>query len=238
MSDSLQLHGLQHARLPCPSLFPRVCPSPLNQWFYPTISTSVVPFSSCFQSFPESGAFRMSQFFASSGQSTGVLASASVLPISIQGWFLLGLTDLTSLLSKGLSRYFLAMWDLKTKSIFILSCIKIHWSFVYFEWMNLLPICDIVTSLIDHLENTGSLSFADLLILDTFNLKISKNPPLLIASPISSEKSLNIERLSSSCLKTHILSWATNPVSCFPWGVRRSWFVFEKMSTKCLPKSE
>ena len=72
--------------------------------------------------------------------------------------------------------------------------------------MNLSSICDIVTSLIDHLENTGSLSFADLLILDTFNLKIPKNPPLLIASPISSEKSLNIERLSSSCLKTHILS--------------------------------
>ena len=174
----------------------------------------------------------------SGGQSTGVLASASVLPISIQGWFPLELMDLTSLLSKGLSRYFLAMWNLETKSIFILSCIKTHWSFVYFEWMNLLPICDIVTSLIDHLENTGSLSFADLLFLDTFNLKISKNPPLLIAPPISSEKSLNIERLSSSCLKTHISSWATNTVSCFPWGVRRSWFVFEKMSTKCLPKSE
>ena len=83
MSDSLRPHGLQHARLPCPSPTPRACSNscPLSQWCYPTISSSVVPFSSCLQSFPASGAFLVSQFFASGGQSTGTSASASVLPI-------------------------------------------------------------------------------------------------------------------------------------------------------------
>ena len=108
VSDSLQPHGLRHARLPCPSLSPGVCPNscPLNQWFYPTISSSVVPFSSCLQSFLASGSFPMSKFFPSGGQSIGVLASASVLPINIQGWFPLGWTGLISLQSKGLSRVF------------------------------------------------------------------------------------------------------------------------------------
>ena len=82
--DSLWPHGLQHARLPCPSLSPRVCSNscPSSQW--PTISSSVIPFSSCLQSFPASGSFPMSQFFPSGGQSIGVSASASVLPINIQ----------------------------------------------------------------------------------------------------------------------------------------------------------
>ena len=106
MSDSLRPHGLHHSRLPCPSPSPRVGPSscPLHRWCYPTISSSVSPFSFCPQSYPASGSFPMSRFFTSCGQSIG--ASASVLPVSIQGWFPLGLTGLISLQSKGLSRVF------------------------------------------------------------------------------------------------------------------------------------
>ena len=86
-SDSMWPHGLKHARLPCPPLPPGVCSNsyPLSQWCYPTISFSVVPFSSCLQSFRASGASPMSQLFASGGQSTGASASASVLPMNIQG---------------------------------------------------------------------------------------------------------------------------------------------------------
>ena len=96
MSDSLQPHALQHARPPCPSPTPGVYSnsSPLSRWCHPTISSSVVPFSSCLQSFPASGSFPMSQFFASVGQSIGASPSASVLPMNIQVWFPLGLTDL------------------------------------------------------------------------------------------------------------------------------------------------
>ena len=106
VSDSLQPHGLQHARLPCPSPTPGVYSnsSPLSWWCHTTISSSVVPFSFCLQSCPASGSFQMSQFFASRGQSIGV--SASVLPMNIQDWFLLGWIGWTSLQSKGLSRVF------------------------------------------------------------------------------------------------------------------------------------
>ena len=112
MSDSLQSHGLQHAGLPCPSptlgVHPNSCP--LSQWCHPTISSSVVSFSSCPQSFPESGSFQMSQFFAPGGQSIGVLASASVLSKNTQDWSVywspLGWTGWISLQSKGLSRVF------------------------------------------------------------------------------------------------------------------------------------
>ena len=108
MSNSLQPHGLQHARLPCPSptlgVYSNSCP--LSQWCHPTISSSVVPFSSCLQSFPASGSFPMSQSFTSGGQSIGVSASASVLPMTIQDWFPLQWTGWISLLSKGLSRVF------------------------------------------------------------------------------------------------------------------------------------
>ena len=108
MSNSLRPHGLQHIRPPCPSPTPRACsnPCPLSQWCYPTISSSVVPFSSHLQSFPASGCFQMSQLFTSDGQSIGVSASASVLPMNIQDWFPLGWTGWISLLSKGLSRVF------------------------------------------------------------------------------------------------------------------------------------
>ena len=104
MSDSLWPHGLQHARLPYPSPTPGAysnsCPS--SRWCHPTISTSVVPFSSHLQSFPASWSFPMSQFFASGGQSIGVLASASILPMNVQDWSPLGWTGWISLQSKGL----------------------------------------------------------------------------------------------------------------------------------------
>ena len=106
MSDSLRPCELPHARPPCPSWTPGACSNscPSSQRYNPTISSSVlIPFSSCLQSFPGSGSFPMSQFFTSGGQNIG--ASASVLPINIQGWFPLGLTGLI-LLSKGLSRVF------------------------------------------------------------------------------------------------------------------------------------
>ena len=101
MFNYLQPHRLQHARLPCPSPTPGTCSNscPLSQWCHPTISSSVIPFSSCPQSFPVSGSYPMSQIFTSGGQSIGASASASVLPMNIQDWFPLGLTGLISLLS-------------------------------------------------------------------------------------------------------------------------------------------
>ena len=98
VSDSMRLHRLQLARLPCPS--------PTPQTYHPTISSSIIPFSSHLQSFPASRSFQTSQFFASGGQSFGVPVSASVLPMNIQDWFPLGWTGWISLQSKGLSRVF------------------------------------------------------------------------------------------------------------------------------------
>ena len=106
VSGSLWPHRLKHIMPPCPSPTPGACSNscPLSQWCHLTISSSVVPFSSCPKSFPVSGSFQMSQFFASGGQSIGASASASVLQMNIQDWFPLGLTGLISLQSKGLSR--------------------------------------------------------------------------------------------------------------------------------------
>ena len=108
VSDSLRPHGWQHTRPPCASPTPRVYSNscPLSRWCHPIISSSVVPFSSCLQSFPALGSFPMSQFFASGGQSIGVSASAWVLPMNIQDWSPLGGTCWTSLPSKGLPRVF------------------------------------------------------------------------------------------------------------------------------------
>ena len=108
VSDSLRPQGLQHARFPCPSPTPRAYSNscPLGRWCHPTISSSVFPFSSSLQSFPASGSFQVNQFFASGGQSIGVSASESVLPMNIQNWFPLGWTSWISLLSKGFSRVF------------------------------------------------------------------------------------------------------------------------------------
>ena len=108
MSDSLRPLRLQHARPPCPSPTPKVYSnsSPSSRWCHPAISSSVIPFSSCLQSFPASGSFPMSQLFTSGGQSTGVSASASVLPVNTQDWSPLRWTHWISLQSKGLSRVF------------------------------------------------------------------------------------------------------------------------------------
>ena len=126
MSSFLQPHEPQHTRPPCPSPNPGVYsnPCPLSQWCHPTISSPVIPFSSCLQSFPASGSLQMSQLFASGGQSIGVSASTSVLPVNTQDWFPLGWTGWTSLQSKGLSRVFsnttvqkLALWVSKSFSL-------------------------------------------------------------------------------------------------------------------------
>ena len=108
VSDSLRPHESQHTRPPCPSPTPGVNPNPcpFSRWCHPTISSSVIPFSSCPQSFPASGSFQMSLLFTSGGQSIGISASASVLPMNIQDWFPLGWTGWISLQSKGLSRVF------------------------------------------------------------------------------------------------------------------------------------
>ena len=123
VSNSLWPHGLQHPRPPCPSSTPGVysnsCPS--SRWCHPTILSSVIPFSSHLQSFPASGSFQMSQFFASGGQNIGVSALASVLLTNIQDWFPIGWTGWISLQSKGLSRVFsnstnafeLGVWEME-----------------------------------------------------------------------------------------------------------------------------
>ena len=108
VSDSLRPHESQHARPPCSSATPRVYPNSclLSRWCHPTISSSVIPFSSCPQYFPASRSFQMSQLFASGGQNIGVSASTSVLPMNTQDWSPLGWTGWISLQSKGLSRVF------------------------------------------------------------------------------------------------------------------------------------
>ena len=123
VSDSLQPHGLQHTRLSHPSSSPEVCSNscPLSQWCHPTISPSVVSFSSCPQSFPASGSFPMSQFFILGGQSTRVSASASILSMNIQDWFPLGWTGCISLLSKELSRVFSNTTQFKSINSSVLS---------------------------------------------------------------------------------------------------------------------
>ena len=116
LCPTLRPHGPKHTRPPCPSPTPGVCSNscPLSRWCHPTISSPVIPFSSHLQSFPASGSFPTSQFFTSRGQSIGILASASVLPMNIQSWFPLGLTGLTSFLSKELWKIFssTAVWEL------------------------------------------------------------------------------------------------------------------------------
>ena len=108
MSDSLRPHESQHARSPCPSLTPGIYSNPCasSRWCHPTISSSVVPFFSCPQSIPASGSFPVGQLFTWSGQSTGVSASASVLPMNTQDWSPLGWTGWISLQSKGLTGVF------------------------------------------------------------------------------------------------------------------------------------
>ena len=147
MSYSLRPHGLQHARLPCASPSPRACSNsrPLSWRCRPNILSSVVPFSSCLQSFPASGSFLMSQFFALDGQSTTALTSASVLPINIQDSSPLGLTGLTSLQSKGLSKVFSNTTQFKSINSLVLSLlygptltsVPDHWKKRNFDYMAL-----------------------------------------------------------------------------------------------------
>ena len=133
MPDSLQPYQLQHARLPCPSLSPGVCSNscPWSQWCHPTISSSITPSFSCHQHFPASEPFPMSQLFTWGGQSIGASASASLLPVNDQGWFLLGLIDLISLLSKGLSSVFprTTIWKHQYPSLYgpTLHIYVVHW---------------------------------------------------------------------------------------------------------------
>ena len=140
VSNSLQPHGLQHSRPPCPSPTPGVysnsCPS--SRWSHPNISSSVVPFSSCPQSFPASGCFQMSQLFASGSQSIGVSASTSVLPVNTQDWFPLGWTGWISLQSKGLSKSLLQHHSSKAsillhRAFFIIQFSNV-WTFRCSSW--------------------------------------------------------------------------------------------------------
>ena len=125
MSDSLRPRELQYARLPCPSPSPRACSNScqLSPWYHPAISSFVIPFSFCLQSFQASGSFPMSWLFATGSQRIGASASASVPPMNIQGWFPLGLTVLISLQSKGLSRVFFNSTVPSTSIIFPFSWI-------------------------------------------------------------------------------------------------------------------
>ena len=140
MSNSLLPHGLQHASPPCLSPTPGVYSDscPWSQWCHPTISSSVILSSSHLPAFPVSGSFQMSQLFASGGQSIGVSASASVLPINIQDWFPLGLTGWVSLKSRGLSRVF--------SSITVQKHLFLALSFLY---------SPILTSIRDYWKNHG-----------------------------------------------------------------------------------
>ena len=142
---TLQPHEPQHARPPYPSPTPGVHPNPcpLSQWCYPIISSSVIPFSSCPQSFPASGSFQMSQLSASGGQSIGVSASTSVLPMNTQDWSPLGWTSWISLQSKGFSRVFSSTTVKKHHSSMLsllysltLTSVHDHWKNHSLDWMD------------------------------------------------------------------------------------------------------
>ena len=133
MSDSWRSHGLQYARLPCPSLSPGIfsVSCPLCWWCHPTTLPSVTTFSFGPWSFPVSGSFSMSQLLASDGQSIGASASASVLPMNTQGWFPLGLTGLITMLSKGLSRVFSSPHNLKASILWCSAFFMVQLSHPY-----------------------------------------------------------------------------------------------------------
>ena len=160
MSDSLQPHGLQHIRPPCPSPTPGAYSNscPLHRWCHPTISSSLVPFSSCLQSFPASGSFPMSQFFASGGQRIGVSASASVLAMNIQDWFSLGLTGWISFQSKGLSKSSPTPQFIRINSLvlsFLFLNIYGHFKNFIFYW-KILPYNVVLVSAIHQYESAIS----------------------------------------------------------------------------------
>ena len=132
-SNSLQPHGLQHPRLPCPSPTPWACSNscPWSRWCHPIISSSFVPFSSFPQSFPASGSFPVSQLFKSGGQSTGVSASASVLPLNIHGWFPLGFTWFDLLAVQGVLKSLLQHHNSKASILRHSACFTVQLSHPY-----------------------------------------------------------------------------------------------------------
>ena len=158
MSDSLWPHGLQHARLPSPSPTPRACSNshPLSRWCHPTISSSVIPFSSCLLSFPASGSFLMSQLFTSCSQSTGASASAPVLPMNIQDWFPLGLSGLISLQSKGLPLVPITLFSMSGSLFLFCKCVHLHYLLdSVYKWCHILafllwPASFIPTTFFNH----------------------------------------------------------------------------------------
>ena len=159
MSNSLWPHELRHARPPCPSPPPRVYPNscPLSWWCHPTTSSSVIPFSSCSQSFPTSGSFQMSQLFASGGQSIGVSASTSVLPMNTQDWSPLRWTGWISLQSKKTLKSLLQPHSSKASVLWFSAFFIVQLShpympsgsihtvtsvrFLFFKWQNSIPLC-------------------------------------------------------------------------------------------------
>ena len=150
MSNYLQPQGLQHARLLCLPLSSRVCsnPCPLRKWCYLTISSSGTPLSYCFQSFPTSGSFPMSQLFASGGQSIRASVSALVLAMNIQGWFPLGLTGLISLLSNRLFKSFLQHHSSKASilwhsAFFMVQLLHDYWKNHSFDYRDLCQQSDL-----------------------------------------------------------------------------------------------
>ena len=149
MSDSFRPHGLQHASPPCPSLTPRVYSNscPLSWWCHPTISSYVIPFSSCLQFFLTLGSFQMSQFFTSGGQNIGVSASASVLPVNIQDWSPLGWTGWISLQSKGLSIVFSVRHSHYINLHFLCQCKRVPFSphpLQYLLFVDFSDLCKLV----------------------------------------------------------------------------------------------
>ena len=137
VSNSLRPHGMQHARLPCPSPTLRASSKtcPLSWWCQPTISSSVIPISSCLQSFPASGSFPMNQFFISDDLSIGVSASASVPPMNIQDWFSLGLTSLIFFQFKGLSRISSNITVQKCSAFFFGTQLSLWSNFPIHKWL-------------------------------------------------------------------------------------------------------
>ena len=138
VSDSLWTHGMQHYRPPCPSPTPWAYPNscPLGRWCHPTISSSVVPFSSCPQSFPASGSFQMSKLFSSGGQSIGVLASTSVFSRNTQEWSHLGWTGWISLQHKGLSGVFSNTTVQKYNSLVLRFLYTPTLTYIHNDWKN------------------------------------------------------------------------------------------------------
>ena len=163
MSNSLRPHESQHARPPCPSPTPGVYSNscPLSRWYHPTISSSVVPFSSCLQSFPASGSFQTSQLIASGGQSIGVLASASILPMKIQDWFPLGWLDLRAV--QGTLRSLLQLHNSKASIFWHSAFLMVQLSHPHVTTVKTIALTmqTFVSKVMSPLFNTLSMSWGD-----------------------------------------------------------------------------